>query len=195
MYSSALSAIGQSAAVTIKKISVNADSTNDKRNFVGRALPNRAFNQSDHAIEKRFAGAGRNLDDNAIRKHARAAGDAGTIAAGLANDRRRFAGDRRFVDRGHAFDNLAVAGNDMSGFDDDSIAGLQRRCETVSSTVPLARQPKGRRFLASFAQRIGLCLAAGFGQCGGEVGEHHRQEQPDIQGDQIADTRLAAVAQ
>ena len=39
----------------------------------------------------------------------RAAGHRRTVAAALADDRRDFAGDRRLVDRGHAFDDLAVA--------------------------------------------------------------------------------------
>ena len=93
--------------------------------LVGRALADGPFDQGDHAIQERLAGAGRDLDDDAVGQDARAAGHAGAVAAGLADDRGRLAGDRRFVDRGHAFDDLAVAGNDLAGLDDHPVAGLQ----------------------------------------------------------------------
>ena len=46
--------------------------------------------------------------DDPVGQHARAAGHRREVAAGLADDRRRFAGDRALVDRGDAFDDLAV---------------------------------------------------------------------------------------
>ena len=45
-----------------------------------------------------------------VGEHLRAAGDGRAVAAGLADDRRGFAGDRRLVDRGDALDHLAVGG-------------------------------------------------------------------------------------
>ena len=44
-----------------------------------------------------------------VGEHARAAGHRRAVAAGFANHRRRFAGDRRLVHRGDAFDDFAVA--------------------------------------------------------------------------------------
>ena len=48
-------------------------------------------------------------------------------------------------------------------------------------------QPEGGRVVARLAQRLGLRLAARLGQRRGEIGEQHRQEQPDVERDQIAD--------
>ena len=56
----------------------------------------------------------------------RAAGDAAAIAAALADDRGRFAGDRGLVDRGDAFDHFAVAGNHVPRLDHHDVALAQR---------------------------------------------------------------------
>ena len=68
----------------------------------------------------------------------RAAGDGRAVAAGLADHRRRLAGDRRLVDRADALDDLAVGG--------DHLAGARRRrrrraaapAPGTSSSVPSA---------------------------------------------------------
>ncbi len=98
------------------------------------------------------------VDDNPIRQHSRAAGDTGAVAAGFADDGGRFAGDGRFVDRGDALNNFAVAGNDLAGFDNYSIAGLQCRGDRFLNAV-VSLQPKCRSRLSSFSQCIGLRLA------------------------------------
>ena len=67
----------------------------------------------------------RDLDP--VGQHARAAGDGRAVAAGFADDRRGFAGDRGFVDRGDAFDHLAVARDQVARLDQHEIALLQRR--------------------------------------------------------------------
>ena len=60
-------------------------------------------------------------------------GHRGAVAAGLADHRRRFSGDGRFVHRGHAFDDFAVAGDIVAGR--DITMSPARRCglETSSS--------------------------------------------------------------
>jgi hypothetical protein len=58
----------------------------------------------------------------------------GTVAARLADDRGRFAGDRRFVDGGNTFDDLAVAGDHLSRLH-DAIARFQF-CDETSSIAP-----------------------------------------------------------
>ena len=68
--------------------------------------------------------------------HARAAGDGAAVAAALADDRRGFAGDRRFIDARDAFDDFAVGGNDVARFADDEIAFVQVRSRRLS--------PRGR---------------------------------------------------
>ena len=126
MYCSACRAIGQSVAVTIRKISVNADSTSDRAISFGvrcRTAPStRAIIRSRNDLP----GRGGDADDDAVGQHARAAGDAGAVAAGLADHRGRLAGDGRLVDRRDALDDLAVAGDDLPGLDHDQVAFLQR---------------------------------------------------------------------
>ena len=67
------------------------------------------------------------FDLDLIGEHARAAGDGRTIAARLANDGSRFAGDRRLVDRGDAFDDLAVGRDQLAGGHEHHIARTQLR--------------------------------------------------------------------
>src|ERR1700726_647085 len=52
-----------------------------------------------------------------------APGNRGAAAAALADDRRRFAGDRRLVNRGDTLNDLAVAGDQIIGLDQHEIAG------------------------------------------------------------------------
>src|SRR4249920_1399286 len=47
------------------------------------------------------------------------------VTAGLANHRCGFARDRRLVDRGNAFDHLAVGGNIVAGLDQHDVADLE----------------------------------------------------------------------
>ena len=93
--------------------------------LVGRALADGAFDQGDHAVEERLAGRGRDPHHDAVGQHARAAGDAGAVAARLADHRGRLAGDGRLVHRGDAGDDLAVAGDDLAGLDHYQVAFLQ----------------------------------------------------------------------
>ena len=67
-----------------------------------------------------------------VGQHLRAAGDRRAVAARFADDRRRFAGDRRLVDRGDALDHLAVGGDDVAGLDQHDVADLQARCRARS---------------------------------------------------------------
>src|ERR1019366_1023951 len=117
------------------------------------------FDEGDHAVEKRFARPGGDADDKAIGEDARAAGDAGAVAACFADDRRRLAGDGGFIDRRDPFDDLAVATDDLSRFDGDAITRLQGGRGDLFDVAILA-QPIGRRLLASFAQGVGLSFAA-----------------------------------
>ena len=63
----------------------------------------------------------------AVGQDGGAAGDGGAVAAGLADDRRGFAGDGRFVDRGEALDDVAVAGDDVAGLDQHHVADAADR--------------------------------------------------------------------
>ena len=103
--------MGHSAAVTMRKIRVKAASTIDRAISLGvrwRMAPStRAIMRSRND----WPGLAVICTTMLVGKDPRAAGHAGAVAAGLADHGRRFAGDGRFVDRGHAFDDLAVAGN------------------------------------------------------------------------------------
>ena len=170
---------------------MNADSTSDSAISFGVRWRMRAFDQGDHAVEKRLAGRRRDAHDDAIGQDACAAGDAGAIAAGLADDRRGFAGDGRLVDESDAFDDLAVAGNHLAGFNDDAVARSQLDSRRRSRSSRPRAERKAGVSPPRLAQRIGLGLAARLGQRRREVGEQHRQEQPDVEGDEVAERRDA----
>ena len=72
-----------------------------------------ALDEGDHPVEERLARLGRDAHDDLVGQHAGAAGDRRAVAARLADHRRRFAGDRRLVDRGDALDDVAVAGDHL----------------------------------------------------------------------------------
>ena len=91
--------------------------------FVGRPLADGPFDQGDHAVEEGIAGMAVICTTMRSDKHAGAAGNAGAVAAGLADHRGRLAGDGRLVDRGHALDDFAVAGDHLAGDDLDPVAG------------------------------------------------------------------------
>ncbi len=159
-------------------------------NFIGRALTNCSFDQCDHAIEKRTAGAGRNLDDDLVRQHARAAGYARAVATRFADHGRRLPRDRRLVDRSKSLDDFSIAGNDFTGVNDDFIAGEQgggKRQFDRSIRLPNS----GRCFASGLAERVGLRLAPRFGQRGGEIGEQHGQRQPNVERHQVGERSLA----
>ena len=94
-------------------------------NFIGSLLARSAFHQSDHAIQKGFAGIRSDLDLDLIAENARATGDGRAISAGFTNHRSRLAGDCGFVDGRDTFDDLAIAGDEFSGGNGDQIAGPQ----------------------------------------------------------------------
>ena len=52
----------------------------------------------------------------------------------LANDGRGLAGDRQFIDRRDAFDDLAIAGNEIAGLDENDVADSRSSAETPSTT-------------------------------------------------------------
>ena len=150
--------------------------------FVGRLLPLGAFDQRDHAVEECFARVGGDAHDQPIGEDACAAGDAAAVAAAFADDGGAFAGDGAFVDRGDAFDDFAVAGNEVAGFDEDDIVLAQQRrprSDLTSASVARLVELLGRgRPCGVAAQRVGLGLAAAFGHRFGEIGEEHREPQP-----------------
>ena len=148
-----------------------------ERDFVGRLLPHGAFHQRDHAVQERFAGIGGDADLDVVGEDLRAAGDGAAIAAGFANDRRALSGDHRFVDAGDAFDHFAVSGNQVARLAVDDVAGAQLRGRHHLELVVGQKLPRHGVGLG-LAQGIGLSFAAGFRHGFGEIGEQHREPQP-----------------
>ena len=96
-----------------------------ERDLVGRLLALGAFDQRDHAVEEGRAGRRGDAHADPVGQNLRAAGHRRAVAAGFADDRGGFAGDRRLVDGGDAFDHLAVRRDDVAGLDEDDVADLQ----------------------------------------------------------------------
>ena len=89
----------------------------------------------------------------------------GAIAAGFADNRRRFTGDRGFVHRGNALDDVAVRRNEIAGLDQHDVTDLQ--IERVHAFIDVAEgfrieQPLGVRVASRPTQARGLCFAASF---------------------------------
>ena len=170
---------GRSVTTTTRKTIVRPASRIDERDLVRRLAPLGALDERDHAVEERLAGLLRDLDDDAVGQHARAAGDRAAVAAGLADDGRGLAGDRRLVDRGDALDHGAVAGDHLAGLDDDDVAAAQ-----LGGRLASCRRAAARRSRVRIARSVvGLRLAAALGDRLGEVAEEDREPQPDRDGE------------
>ena len=81
------------------------------------------------------------LTRDLIGEHARAAGNRRAIAAGLANDGRRFAGDCRLVHRCDAFDDLTIARESSSPADTTTISPA-RSLELATCSISPSRRTR-----------------------------------------------------
>ena len=157
-----------------------ASEKNIERDFVRRFLPLRAFDKRDHPVEKGRAVRGGDANLDPVGKNPGAAGDGGTIAAALADDGRGFAGDRRFVDRGDAFDHFTVARDEVAGLDKNEIVLLQGRRRDLLVNEGLEPSKTFRHGLgARLAQSRRLRLAAAFGHGLGEIREEQGDPEPE----------------
>ena len=104
------------------------DEQDVERDLVRRLLPLGALDQPDHAVEEGRAWRRGDAHPDPVGQHLRAAGHRRAVAAGFADDRRGFAGDRGLVDRGDALDHLAVGGDDVAGLDQHDVADLRGWC-------------------------------------------------------------------
>ena len=151
-----------------------------ERNLVWRFLSFGAFDQPDHAIEEGRARCGCDAHAYPIGQHLRAAGDGRAVTTRLADHRCRFAGNRRLVDRSHAYDHLAVRRNKIAGLDQNKVANLKAgtRHQPIVLLIACAGNELGLGFGALTAQRVGLCLTPTLGDGFREVGEQHGEPQP-----------------
>ena len=128
--------------------------------LVGRLLPAGPLDQGDHPVEERLARPGGDPHDDLVGQHPGAAGDRRAVAARLADDRRRLAGDGRLVDRGDALDDLAVGRDHLAGRDDHDV--VRRRAATTAPARASRRPGAGWR-----RSRSGPCAGCRPGPCPG----------------------------
>ena len=138
----AKSANGRSETTTTTKIRVRAGEQDPEGDLVRRLAPLGPLDQGDHAVEEGLARLLGDLDDDPVGEHPGAAGDGRAIAAGLADHRRRLAGDRRLVDRGDALDHGAVAGDPLPRLDDDDVAADQLGGRLLAAVAHSSRSPR-----------------------------------------------------
>jgi hypothetical protein len=93
-----------------------------ERDFVRRLLPGRALDHRNHAINERTARFRSHPNDDPVAQNPRATRDRTTVPAAFAHHRGGFAGDRRLVHRGDAFDHIAICGDEVTGFADNRVA-------------------------------------------------------------------------
>ena len=159
----------------------------------GRLLAHGAFDQRDHPVEEAPARLGGDPHHDPVGEHLGAAGDRRAIAARLADDRGRFAGDGRLVHRRHALDHLAVGRDQVAGLDEDEIAGPElgraHQGEVLAAVRP--RQALGPGGEPGGAERVRLRLAPALRHRLGEVGEEHREPEPERELQREADVARA----
>ena len=114
MYISAFQAIGHSGTTTIRKIERNADRTSVSAISFGVRLTDRAFDQGDHAIEKRFAGSAVIFTTmrSEMTRVPPVTPERSPPASRMTGADSPVIAD--FIDRCDAFDNLSVTGNDLA---------------------------------------------------------------------------------
>ena len=146
--------------------------------FVGGLFPGSAFHQSDHAVQKAVAGIGGNPNFQPVGHHRGAAGHRAEVAAALTNDGGGFAGDGRLIHRGNALDDLAVAGNNLSGRYHHDIALFQLTGGNQGLAAVRTQQMSLGVLLGLFqAGGLGFAPALRHGFC--KIGEQYCNQQND----------------
>jgi hypothetical protein len=186
----------------MRKTICQAREKNRQSELVGRLLALRAFDERDHPVDEGGAGRGRDLHSDPVRENSRAACHGRSVAAGLAYDGRRLAGDGGLIDRSTTVDDFAIAGNEIAGFDEHDVANFEVERRDALINVSHARragridQALGVRVGACPSQRVSLRLAAAFRDGLGKIGEENREPEPggDLPGEEgraIAATKIA----
>ena len=97
-----------------------------QRALIGGLLTHSPFNQRDHAVKEGVAGRGGDADGDRVGEHAGTAGNAGAVAASLADHGCGFAGDGGFVHAGRTLHHFAVGGDIFSSVDNHEVALLEQ---------------------------------------------------------------------
>ena len=145
-----------------------------------------------------------------VGKHGGASRDGGAVAAGLADDRGRLAGNGALVHRCGAHDDLAIGGDLLACRHVEQVLLLQNRrthlvglqAEELSRIVhvmalrhqALVELVRGHIALGG-AQRVGLRLAAALGERLREVREQHREPEHRRDGNDEAGLRVRDAEQ
>ena len=140
---------GAASAVTTRNTTVRPGDQDVEGDLVGRLAPRGALDQRDHAVEEAGAGLLGDAHDDPVGEHARAAGDRAAVAARLADDRGRLAGDRRLVHRRHALHDVAVARDQVARLADHQVARAQ-----VARRARAPRRPPSSRRRAIISLRV-----------------------------------------
>ena len=167
------------------KMIVRPGEQDRKRDLVRRLLALRAFDERDHAIEERFARIRADAHDDAVGEHARAAGD---------RERSPPASRMTGADSPVIADSSTVAAPStispsaaISSFASATIAVAAAQLRRGDALLATVDQPARDVSRLRAAQKLGLRLAAAFGDRLGEVGEQDREPQPDRDRDVEAD--------
>ncbi|CCJ97369.1 hypothetical protein BN130_3965 [Cronobacter malonaticus 507] len=89
---------------------------NGQRDFVRRFAALGALDHRNHTVKERLAGVDAALDNQPVGENTRAAGHRGEIAARFTDNRRGFAGNGALIHRRAAFDDFAVARDNIARF-------------------------------------------------------------------------------
>ena len=193
MYCSALQAIGQSATVTIRKISVKADSTSDRAISLGvrwRMAPStRAIMRSRNdlpapAVMRTTMRSDRTrVPPVTPERSPPASRMTGADSPVMADSSTEATPSMISPSPGMTWP-ASTTTTSPACRSVETVSSMRLRRSTRPSTMPRRRcDAEGGRLLAGLAQGVGLGLAARLGQGRGEVGEQHGQKQPDVQGD------------
>jgi hypothetical protein len=165
--------------------------------LVRRLLALGILDHGDHAVDEGLTRVDGDPNHDPVGQHPGAASHGREVAARFADDWGRLAGDGGFVDRSHALDHLTIGGDGVAGLDQDDVAlaqiggGARRPGYVVLGSLEFL----GLGLPLQAAQAGGLGLAAALGQGLGEVGEQHREPEPERNGEDEAGRRFALAGQ
>ncbi len=152
-----------------------------ERYFVRRLLTPGAFYQLYHPVEESTAGFGGQSYDKPVGEDPRPACDRAPVPPRLPDHGSTFARDRALIDGSDPLDHLPVGRDGIAGIDEECIPFLEFRGRDGFKRGPVPRllQPFCKGFTAGSAEPLGLRLPPPFSKRLGEVGEKHREPEPE----------------
>src|SRR5208282_4270198 len=151
---------------------------NVERDLVRSLLPLGTLDQSDHSVEEGFSRIRSDANFDYVGQHARAASDRRPVSSGFADHGRGFPRNRRFVHRGNAFDDFAIARDEFARGHHHDIPRTKLRTRHRFYR-PVRQQALSLGFRPGFAQRVRLRFAAPLGHGFREIRKQHREPKPE----------------